>query len=47
MEASSLSNNNLHTFVTVLKAILKNVEEHGDKNVPISKIKSLLDHYNI
>lgn len=35
------------TFVSVLKALLRYSEEHREKNVPIAKLKALLDHYNL
>lgn len=35
------------TFVCVLKALLRCSEEHGEKNVPIVRLKALLDHYNL
>ncbi|VBB09375.1 Hypothetical protein LUCI_4665 [Lucifera butyrica] len=37
----------LSTFVSVLKALLKYSEEHGDRNISISKLKTLLSHYDL
>lgn len=47
METSALCDLKLDTFVSVLKAIIKYAEEHDEKNIPITKIKTLLDHYKL
>lgn len=35
------------TFISVLKALLKSSEAHGEKTVHIQKLKGLLEHYNL